>query len=367
MKTWPSGWKRGRIPVTEAIDIARQIAEALEAAHDQGIVHRDLKPANVKLTPDGKVKVLDFGLAKALDPMASGGQSGMDSRMSPTITSLGTVAGDDPGHRVVHEPRAGQGKAVDRRTDIWAFGCILYEMLAGKRPFDGEGISEVLAAVIMAPIAFDALPASMPSRLRRLVRRCLERDPRRRLRDIGEARLALEEIQSGKTDETAAAATVAPPAKGSRPWIRIAATAVVTALAVYGVLRAVAPSAVRAPVRRFEIAASGPFRSDNQSRLIGISPDGKTIAYVNDGKLLVRPLARVEPIVVPTPGDADDLVLVSRFRLPRLRARREALEGARGRRREQRHRGHPHAAHRRKQRLLVPGRKDRADDRRRRA
>ena len=199
--------EKGSVPSSEATDIARQIAEALEAAHDQGIVHRDLKPANVKLTPDGKVKVLDFGLAKALDPVASGGKSGMDSRMSPTITSLGTVAGMILGTASYMSPEQAKGKPVDRRTDIWAFGCILYEMLAGRRPFEGEGISEVLAAVIMAPIAFEALPPSVPPRLARLVRRCLERDPRRRLRDIGEARLALEDMQSGKPDEAAPSAT----------------------------------------------------------------------------------------------------------------------------------------------------------------
>jgi len=143
--------EKGSVPFSEATDIARQIAEALEAAHDQGIVHRDLKPANVKLTPEGKIKVLDFGLAKALDPVASGVTGGMDSRMSPTVTSLGTVAGMILGTASYMSPEQAKGKPVDRRTDIWAFGCILYEMLVGRRPFEGEGISEVLAAVIMAP------------------------------------------------------------------------------------------------------------------------------------------------------------------------------------------------------------------------
>jgi eukaryotic-like serine/threonine-protein kinase len=297
--------ERGAVPIADAVDIARQIAEALEAAHDQGIVHRDLKPANVKITPEGKVKVLDFGLAKALDPVASGGASGVESRMSPTITSLGTVAGMILGTAAYMSPEQAKGKPVDRRTDIWAFGCILYEMLAGRRPFEGEGISEVLAAVIMAPIAFEALPASVPPRLDRLVRRCLERDPRRRLRDIGEARLALEDLQSGKTEETAPGPVVAetPARSPLGRWIAIGATAIVTALLAVGVHRAFLPARVEPPVRRFEIAARGPFRSVNQSRLIGISPDGTKIAYVDSGKLLIRPLARVEPIVVPTAGE----------------------------------------------------------------
>jgi Tol biopolymer transport system component len=297
--------KRGALPVAEAVDVARQIAEALEAAHDQGIVHRDLKPANVKLTPDGKVKVLDFGLAKALDPVASGGRSGVDSRMSPTITSLGTVAGLVLGTAAYMSPEQAKAKPVDRRTDIWAFGCILYEVLVGRRPFEGDGISEVLAAVIMAPIAFEALPASVPARLQRLVRRCMERDPRRRLRDIGEARLALEDIQSGKADEMGAA-TALPEAKRMLPLglvAAIAGAAAVTALVAYGAHRALAPAIVESPVRRFEITARGPFRSSNQSRLIAISPDGKAIAYVDSGKLLVRPLARIEPTVVPTPAE----------------------------------------------------------------
>ena len=295
--------ERGPVHVGDAVDIARQIAEGLEAAHDQGIVHRDLKPANVKLTPDGKVKILDFGLAKALDPVASGGRSGIDSRMSPTITSLGTVAGVVLGTASYMSPEQAKGRPVDRRTDIWAFGCILYEMLAGRRPFEGEGISEVLAAVIMAPIAFEALPPSIPSRLSALVRRCLERDPRRRLRDVGEARLALEDIQAGKADDAAPAAS----AVGTEPTrspksiaLAIGATAIVTALAAFFALRSFAPARVEPVVRRFEIKAGGPFRSENQSRLVGISPDGKTLAYVEAGKLLLRPLTRIEPIVVAT-------------------------------------------------------------------
>jgi len=299
--------EKGSVPFSEATDIARQIADALEAAHDQGIVHRDLKPANVKLTPDGKIKVLDFGLAKALDPVASGGKSGIDSRMSPTVTSLGTVAGMILGTASYMSPEQAKGKPVDRRTDIWAFGCILYEMLAGRRPFEGEGISEVLAAVIMAPIAFDALPSTTPPRLARLVRRCLERDPRRRLRDIGEARLELEDIQSGKADETAFAvapsAEAAPKTSRLRRLLSIAATAAATAVVAYLVLRSFAPKRIEAPVRRFELAAHGPFRSNNQGRLVGISPDGTAIAYVEGGKLLVRPLARIEPTVIATSAE----------------------------------------------------------------
>jgi serine/threonine-protein kinase len=296
--------EKGSVPISEAADIARQIAEAVEAAHDQGIVHRDLKPANVKITPDGKVKVLDFGLAKALDPVASGGRSGVDSRMSPTITSLGTVAGVVLGTASYMSPEQAKGRPVDRRTDIWAFGCIVYEMLAGRRPFEGEGISEVLAAVIMAPIAFEALPASVPARLTRLVRRCLERDPRRRLRDIGEARLELEDIQAGRAEDAPGSSAVPPTPAPQRSPLRLASAMIgivaVAALATVIASRAFSPKHADPPLRRFEIPAHGPFRSDNQSRLVGVSPDGKSIAYVDGGKLFVRPLARVEPIAIAT-------------------------------------------------------------------
>jgi len=295
--------ERGVVPFSDAIDIARQIAEAVEVAHDQGIVHRDLKPANIKITPEGKVKVLDFGLAKALDPMASGGKSGVDSRMSPTITSLGTVAGVILGTAAYMSPEQAKGRPVDRRTDIWAFGCIVYEMLVGRRPFEGEGISEVLAAVIMAPIDFEALPASVPSRARTLVRRCLERDPRRRLRDIGEARLTLEDIQTGKTEDTPAAPVAAAPRSPLRVAATVAAVAAVASAVTFGVVRSLMPTAPAPPVRRFELEAHGPFRSNNQSRLVGISPDGKALAYVEGGKLLVRTFARLEPIVIPTTAE----------------------------------------------------------------
>ena len=139
--------KKGSVPFSEAIDIARQIAEALEVAHEQGIVHRDLKPANIRITPDGKVKVLDFGLAKALETAAAS-NPGRDAAMSPTITSLGTMVGVVLGTAAYMSPEQARGKAVDKRADIWAFGCVLYEMLVGSRPFDGETISDTLAAVL---------------------------------------------------------------------------------------------------------------------------------------------------------------------------------------------------------------------------
>jgi len=184
--------KKGTVPFSEATDIARQIAEALEAAHEQGVVHRDLKPANIRLTPDGKVKVLDFGLAKALETTASSG-SGRDAAMSPTITSLGTVAGVILGTAAYMSPEQARGRPVDKRADIWAFGCVLYEMLTGKLAFDGDTISDTMAAVLTRDPDWSALPESVPSRARELMERCLRKDPRERLRDIGDARIELGE------------------------------------------------------------------------------------------------------------------------------------------------------------------------------
>jgi Tol biopolymer transport system component len=182
---------QGRIPVEEALPIAREIAEGLDYAHERGIIHRDLKPANVKLTGDGKVKILDFGLAKALDPVA--GASSPDATRSPTITAAATQAGVILGTAAYMSPEQARGKPADKRSDIWAFGCVLWEMLTGKRLFHGETVSDTLAAVLRADIEWEALPAGTPPAIRRLLERCLERDPKRRLRDVGEARITMEE------------------------------------------------------------------------------------------------------------------------------------------------------------------------------
>ncbi len=178
----------GPIPVDEALSIAKQIAEALEAAHEQGIVHRDLKPANVKVSDASTVKVLDFGLAKAMEPAAASG----DVANSPTITSpVVTRAETVLGTAAYMSPEQARGKAVDKRTDIWAFGCVFYEMLTGGPAFPGETIADSVARIIERSPDFEALPGSMPPSVRRLVRRCLERDSRERLRDIGDARIEI--------------------------------------------------------------------------------------------------------------------------------------------------------------------------------
>ena len=284
---------QGPMPLEEAVPIAKQIAEALEAAHEQGIIHRDLKPANIKVRPDGAVKVLDFGLAKAFDPPFS---SGAGATMSPTLSIHATQAGIILGTAAYMSPEQARGKSVDKRADIWAFGCVLYEMLTGHRAFDGDDISTTLAAVLKTQPEWSALPSATPNSLRRLLSRCLQKDPKARLRDIGEARIAIDDVLSGAEEESASTVRRAP------WWRRVAIPAatltvgsLVTGAVVWNAMRS---TAARPRVSRFAITlpSTAQLSLNGVSRDVALTPDGSRLVYVgaNDSTLFVRPLDQLE-------------------------------------------------------------------------
>jgi len=291
--------RRGPLPLEDARDVALQIAEALEAAHEKGIVHRDLKPANVKLAPDGTVKVLDFGLAKALadDP------GDVDLSNSPTMTAAATQAGIILGTACYMAPEQAKGKPVDRRADVWAFGCVLYEMLSGRRPFEGDGVSELLAHVITQEPDLSALPGDTPGPLRELLERCLRKDPRKRVPDIAVARIALQELDHAAED--APREPVAPPRGILAAWWLpgIAGLALGLAamwLALGGGETSTPPGQAQA-VHRASILLPEEIPllwSDS----IALSPGGSTLAFLGDmdpSRVYVRRLDSLEFEAIP--------------------------------------------------------------------
>ncbi len=308
---------RGPIPIAEALPIARQIAEALEAAHEQGIVHRDLKPANIKIRSDGAVKVLDFGLAKAMDP-AGASSSNPNVSHSPTLTHQGTMAGMIIGTAAYMSPEQAKGKAVDKRSDIWALGVVLYEMLTGKRAFKGEDVSETLAAVLMTRLPMDALPAATPPRLKRLIERCLERDLKMRLRDIGEARLKIARIEAGEPDSGAAspaiaAAAVAPVSRRAFPWAVGGIVGMALGALVFGLgpgrswfgprasdLTTFASTLLLPPDVRVLPGGVSPARSGG----LAVSRDGTQVAFagLTGGRLQIFARAIDSPVARPVAG-----------------------------------------------------------------
>src|SRR5262245_59143201 len=207
----------GRLSIDDALPIARQIAAALEAAHDAGIVHRDLKPANIKVRDDGATKVLDFGLAKLMDPVGAALQGGPSATQSPTITSpaMMTGVGVILGTAAYMSPEQAKGRPADKRSDIWAFGCVLYEMLTGRRAFEGDDVSDTLAAVLRGQPDWMALPADVPEHIRLLLHRCLEKDRSKRVSDVGIAQFLMTET-SLATSQTSPPAPAPPPLV--RPW-----------------------------------------------------------------------------------------------------------------------------------------------------
>ena len=290
---------QGPIPLDEAIPIARQIAEAVEAAHEQGIIHRDLKPANIKLRSDGTVKVLDFGLAKALDPAPAS----IDASESPTITSPAmTRMGVIMGTAAYMSPEQARGKTVAKRSDIWAFGCVLYEMLTGRRAFEGEDISDTLANVLKIDPNWQALPAEVPAAIRALLRRCLDKDRRTRVADISTALFVLDEA-AGLRGAVEGPAEVGPYVRGEvSRWRRVvpAAGALIVGGAIVGgavwwSMRTASPAVVRTTIATTESTA---LVTMGGVRDVAITPDGSRIVYRGTNQLLVRVLNQIEPDVL---------------------------------------------------------------------
>ena len=287
---------RGPIPLDEAVPIATQIAEALEAAHEQGIIHRDLKPANIKLRDDGAVKVLDFGLAKALEPAPATNPS---IAAAPTITTPAQMTGVGVilGTAAYMSPEQAKGRSADKRSDVWAFGCVLYEMLTGRRAFEGDDVSDTLASVLKSEPDWTALSASTPPHIVTLVRRCLQKDVQKRVPHIGSARL---ELAEGSATAMPGPAPVAP---ATPPWRRVmpfTASVLITAALAGSASWRFKPDAPPSIVTRFVVALPEGQNFTNTGRhAIAISPDGTEIVYTANQRLYLRTMSQIEAHPIP--------------------------------------------------------------------
>ncbi len=291
----------GPLPIDDVLTIAKQIADALEAAHEQGIVHRDLKPANIKVKDDGTVKVLDFGLAKIAQPIGAlaGGATwtgAVGASQSPTITTPAmTMAGVILGTASYMSPEQAKGRPADKRSDLWGFGCVLYEMLTATRAFDGDDVSETLAFVLTKHPDLSALPKSTPTAVRRLLRRCLEKDRKRRLADASDARLEIEEALTAAAQEIPGTNS-RPIPYGLRRWVLLGAGAfVLGGLLTGAMMRRSQTSAAPPAVVRFALPlADGQQFFENGNQILAISPDGTRIVFAANRRLYMRRLSELE-------------------------------------------------------------------------
>ncbi len=299
---------RGAIPIDEALPIAKQIAEALEAAHEQGIVHRDLKPANIKVRADGTVKVLDFGLAKAVEDVGSRQRAvgSATPSMAPTINppALMTGAGMILGTAAYMAPEQARGKTVDRRADIWAFGVVLFEMLTGQRAFSGEDVADVLSRVLQREPDFDALPPATPARVAQVLRVCLRKDLKQRAHDMADVRLALDGAFETTGPQARDSVVASPAAVWRRPVPLALAASLVTALVVGLVGVSLRPPVEPRAVSRLEFGVPEvqEFRDASGRGILAISPDGGDIAYSVGLGLRVRAIGELEARTVPGTG-----------------------------------------------------------------